>query len=283
MFAGGIPATHCNCHLTPRRQWRLEGQNMERKKAASVECEVRRRDRAARGSWMRSLLFGTILTALAAAAGSGVRVQDKVVHVQSKVACRTCSIVLAAEARIGDLDDPYNIDALTSAVAVGDSVVLFAPLFEGGRVGVFSLWPKTSRYIGRPGRGPGDFGDITDLAVGKDDTVFAFEPGRFSAIRTLGQYLRPSSHHAPVARWVTNEEFAEWKRFGEQELGFSHVESGPLVRSSYHAERQARTVQAGGVGEIRDILEADVLAPAEVMGATGSSNGLVQIGARTSN
>jgi lipoic acid synthetase len=69
-------------------------------------------------------------------------------------------------------------------------------------------------------------------------------------ILTLGQYLRPSQHHAPVARFVTPQEFAEWKRVGEQELAFRHVESGPLVRSSYHAETQARTVTAGGVGEI---------------------------------
>ena len=83
-------------------------------------------------------------------------------------------------------------------------------------------------------------------------------------ILTLGQYLRPTPHHTPVARFVTPQEFVEWKRIGEQELGFRHVESGPLVRSSYHAEKQARTVHAGGVGEIREILEADVLAPAEI-------------------
>jgi lipoic acid synthetase len=94
-------------------------------------------------------------------------------------------------------------------------------------------------------------------------------------IVTLGQYLRPTRHHAPVARWVTPQEFADWKRLGERELGFAHVEAGPLVRSSYHAEKQARTAQAGGIGEIRDILEADVPAPAEVLGA-----GLVQIEAR---
>lgn len=83
-------------------------------------------------------------------------------------------------------------------------------------------------------------------------------------IITLGQYLRPTEHHAPVARWVTPAEFAEWKRVGEEELGFRHVESGALVRSSYHAEKQARTVTAGGVGEIREILEADIAAPAEL-------------------
>ncbi|MEJ2218977.1 MAG: lipoyl synthase [Gemmatimonadota bacterium] len=83
-------------------------------------------------------------------------------------------------------------------------------------------------------------------------------------IVTLGQYLRPSPQHAPVDRWVTPEEFAEWRRVGEEELGFKHVESGALVRSSYHAKSQARTVGAGGVGEITEVLEADVPAPAEL-------------------
>lgn len=84
-------------------------------------------------------------------------------------------------------------------------------------------------------------------------------------ILTLGQYLRPSVMHIPVARWVTPAEFAEWKKIGEEEYGFRHVESGPLVRSSYHAKEQAREVEAGGPGRIRDVMEADVPAPAEVM------------------
>ncbi|HSM60801.1 MAG TPA: lipoyl synthase [Longimicrobiales bacterium] len=82
-------------------------------------------------------------------------------------------------------------------------------------------------------------------------------------ILTLGQYLRPSPMHIPVARWVTPDEFTMWKGVGERELGFRHVESGPLVRSSYHAKEQAREVEAGGPGSIVDILEADVPAPAE--------------------
>ena len=83
-------------------------------------------------------------------------------------------------------------------------------------------------------------------------------------ILTLGQYLRPSAMHIPVARWVTPDEFAEWKRVGEEELGFAHVESGPLVRSSYHAKEQAREVVAGGPGSVREILEADLRAPGEL-------------------
>jgi lipoic acid synthetase len=53
-------------------------------------------------------------------------------------------------------------------------------------------------------------------------------------IMTIGQYLRPSMSHLPVERIYTPEEFDEFKRFG-LELGFRYVESGPLVRSSYHA------------------------------------------------
>jgi len=83
-------------------------------------------------------------------------------------------------------------------------------------------------------------------------------------ILTLGQYLRPSPQHIPVARWVTPGEFAEWKRIGEEEYGFRHVESGPLVRSSYHAKEQARELEAGAPGSIQTVMEADVPAPAEV-------------------
>jgi lipoic acid synthetase len=53
-------------------------------------------------------------------------------------------------------------------------------------------------------------------------------------VLTLGQYLRPSQRHLPVIRYVPQDEFDEFKRAGYA-MGFSHVESGPLVRSSYHA------------------------------------------------
>ena len=55
---------------------------------------------------------------------------------------------------------------------------------------------------------------------------------------TVGQYLQPSKHHLPVKRYVSPDEFDEIKRIG-YELGFKHVASGPFVRSSYHADRQA--------------------------------------------
>ncbi len=70
-------------------------------------------------------------------------------------------------------------------------------------------------------------------------------------ILTIGQYLQPSvSWHLPVDRWVHPEEFARYKAYGEDELGFAWVESGPLVRSSYHAGEQYRSAAArlsGGI------------------------------------
>ena len=62
-------------------------------------------------------------------------------------------------------------------------------------------------------------------------------------IVTIGQYLRPSFRHLPVVRYYTPDEFKELKRLA-MEMGFKHVESGPLVRSSYHAHEQVK--QAAG-------------------------------------
>jgi lipoic acid synthetase len=57
-------------------------------------------------------------------------------------------------------------------------------------------------------------------------------------IVTIGQYLRPTTHHLPVARWVTPDQFAAYAMAGEA-LGIPHVESSPLTRSSYHARQAA--------------------------------------------
>jgi len=62
-------------------------------------------------------------------------------------------------------------------------------------------------------------------------------------IITIGQYLRPSLKHHPLIRYWHPDEFAELKQFGLS-LGFAHVESGPLVRSSYHAHEQAVAAEA---------------------------------------
>ena len=66
-------------------------------------------------------------------------------------------------------------------------------------------------------------------------------------IVTIGQYLRPTSHHLPVARWAEPHEFDRWKARGEA-LGIGHVEASPLTRSSYHAKRASERVTPVTVG-----------------------------------
>jgi len=75
-------------------------------------------------------------------------------------------------------------------------------------------------------------------------SVMADLVNRRVGILTLGQYLRPSSWHLPVDRFYHPEEFQHWKQVG-QDMGFEHVESGPLVRSSYLADRQFASFRAG--------------------------------------
>jgi len=65
------------------------------------------------------------------------------------------------------------------------------------------------------------------------------------SIVTIGQYLQPTPRHWPVKRWVPPEEFAHWKRFGLA-IGLGVVESGALVRSSYHADEQSERYTGAG-------------------------------------
>ena len=67
---------------------------------------------------------------------------------------------------------------------------------------------------------------LRDIAADRTDIV------------TIGQYLQPSAQHLPVARWVPPEDFLRWKEYGLG-LGLGVVESGPMVRSSYHADEQS--------------------------------------------
>jgi lipoic acid synthetase len=62
-------------------------------------------------------------------------------------------------------------------------------------------------------------------------------------IITIGQYLQPSRNHLPVDRWVHPDQFDQYKEVG-LDLGFRVVESGPMVRSSYHAEEQVRSFES---------------------------------------
>ncbi|MGQ0792762.1 MAG: lipoyl synthase [Deltaproteobacteria bacterium] len=67
-------------------------------------------------------------------------------------------------------------------------------------------------------------------------------------IVTVGQYLMPSVDHLPVSKYYHPMEFESLKKYGESIIGIPHVESGPLVRSSYHAEKQAVKLGAAAIG-----------------------------------
>ncbi len=86
-------------------------------------------------------------------------------------------------------------------------------------------------------------GLIVGMGETRDEVLGALADMRAVGIDiiTIGQYLRPTSRHRPINRYVHPDEFAEYKAFGEG-LGIPHVESGPLVRSSYHAKESREAV-----------------------------------------
>jgi lipoic acid synthetase len=109
---------------------------------------------------------------------------------------------------------------------------------SGGR------YPRSLELLDRSRRYRPDVATKTGIMVGLgeevDEILAVFDDLRTVgvSILTIGQYLRPSPKHAPMARYYHPTEFAALKRIA-LEKGFVHVESGPLVRSSYHAHEQA--------------------------------------------
>ncbi len=89
---------------------------------------------------------------------------------------------------------------------------------------------------------PTKTGMMLGLGEEKDEVLATMQElaAQGTEILTLGQYLQPTREHLPIVRYVHPDEFAEYKVLGE-EMGFKHVESGPLVRSSYHAFDQAES------------------------------------------
>ncbi|HEV2404648.1 MAG TPA: lipoyl synthase, partial [Ktedonobacterales bacterium] len=97
---------------------------------------------------------------------------------------------------------------------------------------------------------PTKTGFMLGLGETKDEIVALLRDlrARDVDIITIGQYLQPTPQHLPIERYATPEEFREFKAIG-MEMGFRHVESGPLVRSSYHAwdqVKEAGVAQATG-------------------------------------
>jgi lipoic acid synthetase len=117
-------------------------------------------------------------------------------------------------------------------------------LYRAARPG--GRYPRALELLDRARRRAPDLPTKTGLMVGLgetfDEVVEVFRDLRAvdCQILTVGQYLRPSAAHLPMDRYYTPDEFRELKRIA-LDAGFGHVESGPLVRSSYHAHEQAES------------------------------------------
>jgi lipoyl synthase len=104
-------------------------------------------------------------------------------------------------------------------------------------------WERSLELLRRARQMAADIPTKTGMMLGLGETneevLAAMEEiaAQGTHILTLGQYLQPTREHLPVVRFVHPDEFSEFKRLGEQ-MGFRHVEAGPLVRSSYHAFEQ---------------------------------------------
>jgi lipoyl synthase len=115
---------------------------------------------------------------------------------------------------------------------------LYRKVRSGGR------YPRTLELLDRSRRYRPDIATKTGLMLGlgeeHDEVLQVFDDlrGVGVSILTIGQYLRPSAKHAPMTRYYHPDEFAALKTIA-LDKGFVHVESGPLVRSSYHAHEQA--------------------------------------------
>ena len=110
-------------------------------------------------------------------------------------------------------------------------------------------YPRSLELLDRSRRYAPAIATKTGIMVGlgeeRNEIVQVFDDlrGAGVSILTIGQYLRPSPAHAPMTRYYHPDEFAELKRLA-LDRGFVHVESGPLVRSSYHAHEQADAYEA---------------------------------------
>jgi lipoic acid synthetase len=121
---------------------------------------------------------------------------------------------------------------------------LYRMVRSGGRYPrSLELLERSRRY--RPAI-PTKTGIMVGLGEDVDEIVPVFDDLRRAgvSILTIGQYLQPTPQHAPMARYYHPAEFADLKQLALNR-GFRHVESGPLVRSSYHAHEHAETVLAG--------------------------------------
>lgn len=120
------------------------------------------------------------------------------------------------------------------------------PLYKNVRPGADYQWSLTllKRFKQQHPDVPTKSGIMLGLGETMEQVIKAMQDLRDHDVDmiTIGQYLQPTAHHHPVMRYWTPDEFAQLQSIGDL-MGFKHVASGPLVRSSYHADQQAHAAQ----------------------------------------
>ena len=164
------------------------------------------------------------------------------------------AVIAEAYADVGDIDRGLAAirDARPDILNHNTETVprLYRMARSGGR------YARTLELLERSRRYAPDIPTKTGLMVGlgeeHDELVSTFRDLRAvdCKVLTIGQYLRPSAAHAPMARYYHPDEFAALAEAGRA-LGFAHVEAGPLVRSSYHAKRQTQQAAEGDPARAR--------------------------------
>ncbi len=168
----------------------------------------------------------------------------------AKIFARTIEAVKARmpECKVEVLIPDFRGDsaALQTVVAAGPDVLnhnveTVPRLYRRVRPG--AIYERSLELLHRAGRlapaMPVKTGMMLGLGETREEVLQAMSDlvARGTSILTLGQYLQPTREHLPVVRFVHPQEFAEYKQLGRN-MGFRHVEAGPLVRSSYHAFEQ---------------------------------------------
>lgn len=148
----------------------------------------------------------------------------------------------------GRMDRALGILAQSPPDVFNHNIETVAPLYRQVRPGADYQWSLDllQKFKQQHPHVPTKSGVMLGLGETKDQVVQAMQDLRDHDVDmiTIGQYLQPTAHHHPVKRYWTPEEFDELRDIGEH-MGFSHVASGPLVRSSYHADEMA--AQSGQV------------------------------------
>lgn len=161
----------------------------------------------------------------------------------TRVACPDISIEILVPDFRGRMEPALDILCATPPDVFNHNLETVPRLYRQARPGANYQW--SLRLLQAYKQRLPDIATKSGLMVGlgesKDELLATLDDLREHGVDmlTVGQYLQPSRNHLPVARYVHPDEFAEYRNYADS-IGFKHVASGPLVRSSYHADRQAK-------------------------------------------